>query len=382
MSTGNRIALVHEWLNQRHGSEKTFEKIANVFPDADLYALTYNRSSGLEFDGRPVATTFLDRLGPLRSRRDLLLPLMPLAWRLATSRRYDVVVTSSHACAKGFRPGRTALHLCYCYTPMRYIWLPEVDKRRKQGLAERAARGALRRWDLSSVPWVDEFAAISTAVKERIERIYHRDARIIHPPVDTGFYTPPAPGTERRGAVAVSRLVPYKRVDLAIEACREAGVPLTVAGAGPAESELRDLAARAGAEVRFVIEPSDQELLELYRSAAVCVFPAEEDFGIVAVEAQACGTPVVALGRGGSLDTVVNGVTGVCIAEQTVGEVANGVTAVLDGKFSEEACRRHAGRFSAGRFRRELYDWVAGAAARAGIEIAAAPARNPFREPS
>jgi glycosyltransferase involved in cell wall biosynthesis len=361
------MALCHEWLHDRHGSEKTFEQMAKTFPDADLYALTFNPSSGMGFDGRSVATTFLDRAGPLRSRRALLLPLMPLAWRLASRQPYDVVVSSSHACAKGFWPGRRALHLCYCYTPMRYVWLPELDRRRRSGPVSTLGRKVLRRWDLESVKWVDDFAVISTAVKERVERIYSRPARVIHPPVDTEFYTPGSDADRKDFAVAVSRFVPYKRLDLAVRACRVAGLPLVVAGAGPEEAALRELARDLGAEVEFAIDPADEAIRDLFRSARVCLFPAEEDFGIVAVESQACGTPVVALGRGGSLDTVMHGLTGVHVAEQSVHELTAGIDAVVQGGFSPQDCRGNAERFSIHRFRQELRDWVAGRAAEAGL---------------
>jgi glycosyltransferase involved in cell wall biosynthesis len=365
-----RMAVCHEWLNARHGSEKTFEQIAKTFPEADLFALTFNPSAGLDFESRPIARTFLDRTGPLKSRRQLVLPLMPLAWRLASREPYDIVVSSSHACAKGFWPGRRALHLCYCYTPMRYVWLPELDRRRRSGVLTGFGRAAMRQWDLRSLEWVDSFAAISNEVRARVERFYSRSARVIHPPVDTAFYTPGDGGANNDLAVAVSRFIPYKRLDLAIRACRQVGLKLVLAGAGPQEAALRDMASELKAEVEFSIDPTDETIRNLYRSAKVCLFPAEEDFGIVAVEAQACGTPVVALGRGGSLDTVVDGVTGVHIAEQSVGDLIAGIEAVLGGDLSPEHCRRHAERFAVPRFRRELRDWVAEEAAEAGWELA------------
>ena len=201
------IALCHEWLNARHGSEKTFEAMAAALPKADLYALTWNRAADLSFGERTVSTTFLDRLRPLSHRRDLQLALMPLAWRYATRRTYDVVVTSSHACSKGFWPGRKALQLCYCYTPMRYLWLSSVDRRRRRGALSALPERWLRSWDVGSVRWVDEFAAISTAVQARIGEHYGRSAVVIHPPVDTEYYTPG--GAAGGFALAVSRMVPY-----------------------------------------------------------------------------------------------------------------------------------------------------------------------------
>jgi glycosyltransferase involved in cell wall biosynthesis len=374
------VALCHEWLHARHGSEKTFEAMAAALPSAALHALTRNPSAGLDFAGRPVSTTFLDRPRLRAADRMLQLPLMPLAWRYASRARYDVVVTSSHACAKGFRPARSALHLCYCYTPMRYAWLASVDQRRppRPGrplreranlAASRAGGRALRAWDRRSAAWVDSFAAISTAVADRVSRCYGRDAVVIHPPVATSAFTPGDPSAREGYALAVSRMVPYKRLDLAIRAAHQLRHPLVVAGAGPGEARLRALAAELAAEVRFVVDPTDADLIGLYRGAGVLVFPAEEDFGIVPVEAQACGTPVVAFGRGGARDTVVHGTTGVLVEEQTVSSVAAGIEAVLAGGFDAGACRRNAERFSAEAFRHRFLDWVLATAAAAGIHV-------------
>lgn len=299
---------------------------------------------------------------------------MPLAWRYATRARYDVVVTSSHACAKGFRPARTALHLCYCYTPMRYAWLTEVDRRTRGGLVDRATDlplASLREWDRRAAGWVDEFAGISTAVAERIQRFYGRPARVIHPPVDTSYFTVDRAVPREDMLLAVSRMVPYKRLDLAIDAARRVGMPLVVAGTGPEEAALRAHAAATGAEVTFVPRPDDETLRRLYRTARALVFPSVEDFGIVPVEAQACGTPVVALAEGGSLDTVVDGTTGVLVDGQDAAGLAAGVEKVLASPPDPDACRAHAEGFSRLRFLAEVEEWVATAAASRGIELVA-----------
>jgi glycosyltransferase involved in cell wall biosynthesis len=346
--------------------------MAQEFPEADLYSLTWNRSASFDFGGRQVKTTFLDRVGLLRGRNALQLPLMPLAWRYSSRKEYDVVVTSSHACSKGFWPGRQALHLCYCYTPARYLWMSSIDARQRRALVNVAVSPiarALKTWDRRSAGWVDDFAAISKAVSGRIEQIYGREARVIHPPVATRFFTPD-PGAVRQDFVlAVSRMVPYKRLDLAIRSCKLAGIPLVVAGSGPQEGELRELAADVGHPVDFVVSPDDAALRMLYRTCRAVVFPPEEDFGIVPVEAQACGTPVVALGRGGSLDTVLDGITGVLVEEQLAEPLAEGLKHALDeGRFSPEDCRRNAERFSEELFRGRFRSWVEGAAGRQKLE--------------
>ena len=355
---GVRMAIAHEWLEQRAGSEKTFEALAECFPAADLYALTVNRSNGFDLDHRLVRATFLDRVGALRDHRALSLPLMPLAWRFASSRQYDVVITSSHACVKGFWPARSALHLCYCYTPMRYAWLPQLDNRRLRGPLTRGALATLRSWDRHSADWVDSFAAISAAVRDRIRRFYGRSARVIHPPVDVDFFTPSRSGERSDFVLAVSRFIPYKRMDLAIEAASEAQVDLVIAGSGPEEARLRKLAAeRHPHRVRFHTDPESRVLRDLYRRARAVVYPAHEDFGIVPVEAQACGTPVVALGKGGTAETVVHGETGVLVAVQDARSMAQGIRDVLRADISAQRCVVNAQRFSRARFTRRIHDW-------------------------
>jgi len=350
-----RIAIAHEWLDQRAGSEKTFEALAAAFPEADLFALTRS-SADFDFGGRIVHTTFLDRLGPLREKRGALLPLMPAAWRTVSKERYDLVITSSHACAKGFYPGRSAPHLCYCHTPMRYAWLPDVDRR---GQKAKLVGPFFRSWDRRSAKWVDSFAANSMEVRDRIRTFYHREARVIPPPVDTEFFTP---GGDPKGdyILAVSRFIAYKRIDLAIRAAALADVPIVVAGRGPDEGRLRELAeAIHPRHVRFVIGPSSEELRTLYRRARALVYPAHEDFGIVPVEAQACGAPVVGPRLGGLIDTVIDGSTGILVEGQTSAALADGVRAALGLSDAPQRCVRHARQFSKKKFEERILEWAA-----------------------
>jgi glycosyltransferase involved in cell wall biosynthesis len=356
------LAIVHEWLSARAGSEKVFEAMAEAFPSADLYALTRQPGLLLDLAGRRVTTTFLDRRR-LRARRALTLPLMPLAWRgIVIARAYDTVLTSSHAFARAFPPARAAstTHYCYCHAPMRYAWTPQLDARTRRWTRSTAAvRLPLRAWDRRTAASVDHFAANSTDVRERIRRFYGRDARVIFPPVDTRFYTPAPVEPERTYVLAVSRFVRYKRLDLAIAAAARVGVPLIVAGSGPEEARLRRLATAEGGAVTFVIAPDDAALRELYRHAAALVFPAIEDFGIVAVEAQACGTPVVAMNAGGARDTVSEGRTGVRVSAQDVALFASALRDLLRRGVDAAACRAHAERFSHERFVAELRRWIA-----------------------
>jgi glycosyltransferase involved in cell wall biosynthesis len=355
------MAIAHEWLASRAGSEKTYEAMAEAFPQADLYALTATPGVRFEFGGRRVQTTLLDRTRFTRERRELTLPVMPLAWRtIPVHDDYRVVLTSSHACVRAFPPARKATHFCYVHAPMRYAWDPDIDSRsRLMGLPGMGtALSALRRWDARTARTVDHFAANSTEVAGRIRRFYGRESRVLHPPVDVDWFTPPAPGAARDRVLAVSRFIPYKRLDLVIEACALARLPLTVAGSGPDESRLRALAEQAGADVRFEISPSDERLRELYRGAIALVFPALEDFGIVPVEAQACGTPVIGIDQGGLRDTVVDGRTGYLVARQDARALAEAVERIAREPLSESDCRQNAERFSRQRFMQELREWI------------------------
>lgn len=355
-----KLAIAHEWLAVRAGSEKTFEAMALAYPEADLYALTWDHDAQFDFGGREVTTTWLDRSSTLRDRRELALPLMSFAWKtIDVHDSYDTVLTSSHAFVRSFPPAKPATHFCYCHTPLRYAWVPDVDARTQRRIPGKSlAFAALREWDRRTARNVDFFAANSTAVRDRIHECYGRESEVIHPPVDTVYYDLPTEPVERSRALAVSRFVPYKSVALAIEACAAAGVPLTVAGKGPQEAELRALAARLGGDVEFEISPPDERLRELYRSSLAVVFPANEDFGIIPVEAQGCGAPVVALDVGGARDTVVQGETGLRVARQDPALFAEAIRDLVTTPPDPAVCRRNAEGFSAQRFQRELREWV------------------------
>ncbi|MGH9138153.1 MAG: glycosyltransferase, partial [Acidimicrobiales bacterium] len=356
------VALVHEWLSARAGSEKTFEQMTKVLPHADVYALTVDRSADFDIDA-PVRTTVLQRVPVLRDRRSLSLPLMPLAWKTLRTRRYHTVITSAHAFARCIPAAKRATHLSYVYTPLRYAWLPTVDRR--AAAVSRAlgpARAALRALDRTTVRHVDRFAAISNAVRERIEEFYGREATVIFPPVDIDFFATMPPTSEQPPVepyvLGFSRWIPYKRLDLVIAAGAAVGMPVVIAGHGPEEAALREAAERSTVPVRFETSPDDVRLRALYRGAAALMFPAEEDFGIVPVEAQAAGTPVVALARGGSIDTVRSGVTGVLVPSQDVDEMADGLRRCLALPRSPEVFADHVAKFSVASFRRSFAEWI------------------------
>ena len=350
---GRSVALVHEWFSATGGSEAVFLALADLVPHARRFVLW------ADTDAPDLRQSWLART-PLRRSKALALPVMPLVWRTLSREPFDVVISSSHAFAHTVRlgrPGQTR-HLSYVHSPARYLWSPDHDARGGSRLLD-PARRVLRRADQRLSRHVDAYAANSREVRDRIRRFWGRDAEVIHPPVDVDFFTPS--GAARGGyLLAAGRWVPYKRFDLAIEAAALAGLPLVVAGSGPQEGRLRRLAARVRVPVTFEVRPDRERLRELYRGAAALLFPGHEDFGIVPVEAQACGTPVIGLRRGGATETVVDGETGVLVDGPDPAGFAAAVARCAD--LDSGAIRRHATGFSADRFAVRMARWITDAA--------------------
>jgi len=296
-------------------------------------------------------TSFLQKVPGIRRFYRYCLPLFPAAIEQFDLDRYDLVISTSHCAAKAAVKSGRARHLCYCFTPMRYAWDQfdayfgenRVGSMRNRLL--RPALGALARWDAGTAGRVDRYVAISQHVASRIRRYYNRDAVVIYPPVDTAFYTPDAGCTTEKFLLIVSALVPYKRIDVAIEASRLSAMPLRIVGEGPEREALQRIARENGADVEFLGFLPEHELRDLYRRAFAVLLPGEEDFGIAPVEAQACGRPVIALGRGGALETVVDGVTGVLIAEPTPESLAAGIARARRIEFDSHTIRSHATKF-------------------------------------
>jgi glycosyltransferase involved in cell wall biosynthesis len=356
-----RIALVHDWLTGMRGGEKVLEVLCGLYPAASLFTLVHvpgSVSPAIESHS-PRASVLSALPGASRVYRHLL-PLFPAAVEEFDLDDADLVISTSHCAAKSVvRTGR-ARHLCYCFTPMRYVW----DQRHAYFGTARLGPYAsaalfpvlawLARWDAATAGRVDRYLADSQHVARRIERYYNRKAVVVYPPVDTEFYRPDAT-VPTPTALVVSALVPYKRIDVAIGACRLAGVPLRILGQGPEEARLRTM---AGSGVEFLGSRSDEEIRRCYREAGVVLLPGEEDFGIVPVEAQACGRPVVALGRGGVLETVVDGVTGVLVGSPTPEAFAAGIRAALEAPLDPQAIRKHAESFGRARFESEFRSLV------------------------
>jgi glycosyltransferase involved in cell wall biosynthesis len=347
------VALVHDWLTGMRGGEKVLDALCEIFPDAPLYTLVQVPGSvSARIEGRPIHTSFVQHFpNPGRFYRHYL-PLYPLAVELWDFSAYDLVISSSHCAVKSVKVGQDAVHVCYCHSPMRYAWdqfdayfgPDQVGK--LQSRLMRPIMRAMAGWDRATAARVDRFLANSQYVAGRIGRYYNRRSAIVHPPVDTDFYTPESRSSSR-GFLIVSALVPYKRLDVAIEACRRLAVPLTIVGTGPEEARLRAL---AGPDVRFLGWLPDEEIRALYRSATATLLPGIEDFGIVPVESQACGTPVVALNDGGAPETVVDGQTGVLVPEPTAEAFTAGLSRAMQAPFDPAVSRANALRFSKRQF--------------------------------
>ncbi|MEP6783919.1 MAG: glycosyltransferase [Acidobacteriota bacterium] len=359
-----RVALIHDWLTGMRGGEKALEVFCEIFPDADLFTLVHlpGTTSPL-IEQRTVKRSAIQWLPFAGKLYRQYLPLFPIAIEQFDLDRYDLVISTSHCAAKSVVVTGRARHLCYCLTPMRYAW-DQFDayfgKDRVGAVGNSLLRpvlAGLARWDRATEGRVHRYLAISQYVARRIALYYNRESTLVYPPVDTQFFTPgldvPAPPAEpsKPRFLVVSALVPYKRVDLAMMAARQAGVALTVVGNGPERSNLERL---TGDGIELAGWRTDAEIRDLYRQSLAAILPGEEDFGIVPVEAQACGRPVVALGRGGALDTVVDGETGVLFGDPTVDSLAAALGRAASIPWDASRIRAQAERFSRARFVTEI----------------------------
>ena len=357
-----RLAIVHDWLTGMRGGEKALEVVCERFPDAEIFTLVHVRGSvSRTIERRRIHTSFVQRLPRVKQFYRHYLPLFPTAIEQFSFDGFDRIVSLSHCCAKSVVHPSRVPHLCYCLTPMRYAWdqfeayFGDGRIGRLPSAAMRPVMARLARWDRDTAGRADRYVAISHYVAGRIRRYYNRQAIVVYPPVDTDFFHPDAT-TPERFALVVSALVPYKRIDVAIAACARAGVPLTIVGDGPERAALER---NAPASTSFLGRVSDEDIRTLYRRAAVALLPGEEDFGIVPLEAQACGRPVVALGRGGALETVKPGETGLLVDDLSAEAFADAIADAVDRRFDAAAIRRHAEQFSRSRFGDEIAALIA-----------------------
>ena len=353
-----KVALIHEWLVDHSGSEKVLEQMLLVFPEADLFSLVEFLPDELRpfIQNKEVTTSFIQKLPLARKHYRNYLPLMPLAVEQLDVSAYDIVISNSHAVTKGVITRSDQLHLCYCHSPMRYAWdlyhqyLGEAGLRRGvRGTLAKLLLHYLRQWDLSTVNRIDHFMANSHYIARRIHKVYRRSATVVYPPVDTeGFTLQVAKGNFY---LTASRMVPYKRIDLIVRAfARMPDKQLIVIGDG---TEMVKVRAAAGPNVTLLGFQPFAVLKDHLQRAKAFVFAAEEDFGIIPVEAQACGTPVIAYGRGGSRETIVAEQTGVFFNEQTEDSIIGAVRHFeqVERSFSPQVIRQQAEKFSIQAFR-------------------------------
>jgi glycosyltransferase involved in cell wall biosynthesis len=364
-----KVAIVCDWLTGTGGAERVVLELHRMFPEAPIYTSQYDRSSKIWYDGdwfqdADVRTTWLQRL-PKSLRK--FLPLLR-AWsfsRLDLS-QYDVVISSSGAEAKAVHTGPNTLHICYCHSPTHYFWsryeeylgtpgFGRLDWLARFGL--RVLVGPLRRWDRIAAQRPDIMVANSTHTQAMIKKYYKRDSEVIFPPVDTDRFKPQSNPEPRHGFVAAGRQTPYKRIDLAVAACSELKVPLVVIGNGPDHKRLEKMAGRS---VTFLTSVSDEEIVRHFQTAQAFIFPTNtEDFGVTAVEAMAAGTPVIALGKGGPLDYVIPGKTGLLYEKQTVQSLVKTLQGFNPERFDSVKVAQEAKRFSIAAFHSNIQKLIA-----------------------
>ncbi len=358
---GMKTALVHDWLNQIGGAEDVLEKLVELFPQAPLYtSLYWPEKMPDHWRSWDIRTSFIDRLPFAQKRQQLYFPLYPFSFELFDFREYDLVLTNKRGFCHGIITEPETLHVCYCLTPTRYVWryMQYAEQESIGPTANRFLQPILyhmRLWDRLAADRVDHFIAISEAVRRRIAKFYHRDAQIIYPPVDTGRFSPVLTHEIEDYYLFVGRLVPYRRLDLLIEAFNQLNKPLFIAGSGRDRARLEGL---ANNNITFLGYVPDEDLPALMARCKAFIWPGEEDFGIAPIQAMAAGRPVIAYAAGGVLDTVVPG-TGILFSRQTVAEMVEVVKSFDTAAVDPDFIRRHAEKFDTAVFKKQLELFIA-----------------------
>jgi glycosyltransferase involved in cell wall biosynthesis len=356
-----KVALVHDYLNQMGGAERVVMAFHEIFPDAPIYTSIYDpQRVDPAFQKMDIRTSFMQKFPLVTKHHQPYLPFYPFAMESLDLRDYDLVLSSSSAFAKGVITRPETMHICYCHTPMRWCWNYDeyVEREQLGGIARRVLPfliTGLRIWDQTSSMRVDHFIANSPVIAERIQKYYRREAVFIPPPVDAQRFSFDAATQPEDYFLVLSRLIPYKRIDLAIQACNKLQLPLVIIGGGRDEERLKKM---AGPTIRFLGRLSDAEVLHYYAHCRAFLFPGEEDFGITPLEAQASGRPVIAYGAGGALASVVDGVTGTFFKQQTVEGMANVLATFDEHAFDPQTIRNHALEFDTPRFHRRIQQFI------------------------
>lgn len=356
------LALVHDWLNQIGGAEDVLATLLEQYPESPIFTSIYAPDIMPDFYREwDIRTMWMDKLPAIHTHHQPYLPLYPLAWQGLDLSEYDVILSNK----SGFCHGLTfdddnSLHICYCLAPTRYVWQLDAYIKR-EGLGKVAEMGlrpliaAMKKWDYDAAQKVSHFIAISTEIQERIQTYYDRDSVIIFPPVETERFKPVADSEVEDYFLIISRLIPYKRIDLAVQAATRLGLPLKIGGKG---RDMERLQAMAGDTVEFLGYVPDEDLPELMAKAKAFLFPGLEDFGITPVQAEAAGRPVIAYKGGGALDTVIAGVTGEFFEEQTVDSLAEVMASFDDSKYDPVAIRDHALKFDIDNFNQQMDSFI------------------------
>lgn len=355
-----KIAIVHDWLTNMGGAENLIINFHEIYPEAPIYTSIYNPD---KLDNRlkniDVRTSFIQKKKKKITNHKRYFPLMPMAFENMNLNEFDVILSSSTCCAKGVIPRPGALHICYCNTPMRYAWEKREDYVKDTGKLKRKLIGILthymRIWDVTSSNRVDYFIANSTAVQQRIKNYYRRDSVVINPAVRCNLFN--ISDIDKDYYFIVSRLVSYKKFDLAVQACKELNKKLIIIGDGPEKENLQHLA-NNNENIKFLGRQDDNEVQKYMSECKAFLFPGEEDFGITPVEAMACGRPVIAYGRGGVLDTVIDGKTGVLFENQTVDDLKNAILKFENMSFSKQEIRNHALKFDESEFKKKIQYFI------------------------
>lgn len=352
-----KVAIVHDYLNQYGGAERVLECLHRLYPEAPVYTVVHDPGRMPErFRSWDIRPSWINRLPGARRHYEKMIPLFPAAVEGFDLSAYDLVVSLSSAWVKGVLTGPRTLHVCVCTSPMRFAWDEYHDRLRRQAnpvvraLLARALQ-RIRIWDVVSSSRPDIFIAISDLVARRIAKYYRRESAVVRPGIDTGLFSTDTAVPREDLYLVASRLKPYKRIDLAVAAFNRLGKRLVVAGDGP---ERRRLQRMAGPTVSFLGRVSDEELRDRYRRCRAFVFPTEEDYGLTPLEAMACGAPVIAFGKGGALETVVDGKTGLFFGEQTPASLAAAVGRFEAMTFDPAAIRKHAAAFDQDVFAQQL----------------------------
>lgn len=359
-----KVAFVYDRINKWGGAERVLLALHKIFPSAPLYTSVYDKESASWADVFTVKTSWLQNIPLAKKRHDLFAPLMPMAFESMNFDSYDLVISITSEAAKGIITKPKTKHICYCLTPTRYLW-SGYEEYFKNEFKKRSALPIidyLRRWDKTASKRPDLFIAISQEVKNRIEKYYKRDAAIIYPPVDLDQKKIKHNGKVMLLAfndvpyfLVVSRLVPYKRIDLAVKACTALNIPLYIIGVG---SQLNKLKQMAGPTIRFQGNVSDEELVEYYKHCEALLFPGNEDFGITIVEAQKFGKPVIAYRSGGALETIIENKTGLFFDTQETKSLVNSLQQFKKMKFKKSDCVRNAGKFGFEFFKKQFLETI------------------------